>query len=352
MKIKILDRDADTLKKHLDGKRRIMIYGAGSWAGDIKKMVAKYGYNIDCFIVDAQYYYGDNDEIRTMETLDPPYNAKEDVMIWAIGSPEKLHGCLEENVGVADCFLIWDMGFWKDKNYAAKHKKEFDEAQKLLCDEYSKQVYKAYIEAQEGHIDNDIQYCTSGTYFNELTKKKIRGGAFVDCGSYDGESAINYIKFAGEECRVYAFEPDRDNFEKLVERVRNNPEFICLNKGCYSSEKKLSFNSNGDMSSSLAVDGDETVEVTTIDKVVGNEKVAFIKMDVEGAELEALKGARQTIERDMPVLAISVYHKQEDLITILPYISKLHNGNITYNLYLRHHGVVATELVLYGIPTI
>ena len=180
MKIKILDRDADTLKKHLDGKRRIMIYGAGSWAGDIKKMVAKYGYNIDCFIVDAQYYYGDNDEIRTMETLDPPYNAKEDVMIWAIGSPEKLHGCLEENVGVADCFLIWDMGFWKDKNYAAKHKKEFDEAQKLLCDEYSKQVYKAYIEAQEGHIDNDIQYCTSGTYFNELTKKKIRGGGI--CG--------------------------------------------------------------------------------------------------------------------------------------------------------------------------
>ncbi len=74
-------------------------------------------------------------------------------------------------------------------------------------------------------------------------------------------------------------------------------------------------------------------------------------MDVEGAELAALKGGRKVIERDMPILAISAYHRQEDLITLIPYISNLHNESERYNLYLRHHGVMAMELVIYGIPT-
>lgn len=246
--------------------------------------------------------------------------------------------------------MIWDMGFWKDKDYLTDHKQEFNGVRELLCDEYSKKVFDAYLEAQEGKADEDILYSTEGTYFNGLTMKK-RKGAFLDCGSYDGQSAIDYMEFINEECLVYAFEPDKDNYDKLVKRMENRTNVICLNKGCYSSEKTLSFTSNGDMSSSLQESGNATVEVIDIDKVVGDEKVAFIKMDIEGAELEALKGARKVIERDMPILAISAYHRQEDLITLIPYISNLYNKSEKYNLYLRHHGVVATELVIYAIPT-
>lgn len=183
-----------------------------------------------------------------------------------------------------------------------------------------------------------------------MTKEK-RKGAFLDCGSYDGQSAIAYMNFIGEECQVYAFEPDKKNYQNLVNKMKSRSNVICLNKGCFSSEKMLSFTSNGDMSSSLQDGGNEIVEVTTIDKVIGDEKVAFIKMDIEGAELEALKGARKIIERDMPILAISAYHKQEDLITLIPYINNLCNESERYKLYLRHHGVVATELVIYAIPT-
>lgn len=281
----------------------------------------------------------------------PSYSSELDVLIWAIGSPEKLHKCMEEDNGPEECFLFWNMyDFWKDKAYPSSHQKEFSDASELLCDDYSKKVFWSYIEAQKGHIEDDILYCTNGTYFNELTKGK-REGAFLDCGSYDGETAIAYMAFIGEECRVFAFEPDKDNYQKLVDRTKNRPDFICLNKGCYSSEKVLSFASNSDMSSSLQEMGEDSVEVTTIDKTVGDEKVAFIKMDVEGAELEALKGARRVIERDMPILAISAYHRQEDLITLIPYMSSLCNGNVRYDLYLRHHGVVQTELVIYAIPT-
>lgn len=245
--------------------------------------------------------------------------------------------------------LVWDMGFWNDRNFASLHKKEFDEASELLYDVFSKKVFWSYLEAQKGNIRDDLLCCTPGTYFNELTKGK-RNGLFVDCGAYDGESSLMYMKFIGAESEVIAFEPDEDNYQNLMRKMRNQAGLTCLKKGCYSAEKKLSFASNGDMTSSLQETGKGIVEVTTIDKAVGERQVAFIKMDVEGAEYEALKGAKGTIERDMPILAISAYHRQEDLITLLPYISKLHSQNEKYHLYLRHHSVVASELVVYAVP--
>lgn len=90
---------------------------------------------------------------------------------------------------------------------------------------------------------------------------------------------------------------------------------------------------------------EEVIEVDTIDNIV-EEKVTFIKMDVEGAELEALQGASKTIIKNKPTLAICVYHKREDLITIPQYIKELVPE---YKLYLRGHFIYASELVLYAV---
>ena len=356
MKIKALRRELQEIKAHLDGKRRIMTYGAGTCANDIKKILKEYGYQLDYALVDAPYCNGNTymdkwggvTEVISLEKLNPSYDPQVDVIVWAIGSLEKFRSCIEDERIEMECLLLWDLGFWKDKDYSSIHKKEFLEASELLCDEYSKKVFWSYLKAQKGDVDDDILYSTSGTYFNELTKEK-RKGAFVDCGAYDGMSAVDYMKFMNQECLVYAFEPDKGNYQNLVKKMEKRSNFICLNKGCYSSEKMLSFVSNGD-ASCLQETGNEMVEVTTVDKTVGDETVAFIKMDVEGAELEALKGARKVIERDMPVLAISAYHRQEDLITLLPYISNLCSGSERYHLYLRHHSVIQSELVIYAIP--
>lgn len=75
--------------------------------------------------------------------------------------------------------------------------------------------------------------------------------------------------------------------------------------------------------------------------------MSFIKMDIEGADLEALKGCQNTIRRYHPKLAISVYHKPEDIIEIPCYIKELVPE---YRLYLRHYGNGDTETVLYALP--
>ncbi len=96
--------------------------------------------------------------------------------------------------------------------------------------------------------------------------------------------------------------------------------------------------------------GEESVNVTSIDAIkqgeLKEEVVTFIKMDIEGAELEALKGAKQTITRDKPDLAICIYHKDEDIVEIPKYILEL---NPRYELFLRHYDVTAYETILYAV---
>lgn len=126
----------------------------------------------------------------------------------------------------------------------------------------------------------------------------------------------------------------------------------CLPYGVWDEDTILHFNNIGDQSSSIGTEGDggSSVKCVSIDEIVMDTQVSFIKMDVEGAELRALSGAKHVITRDMPVLAISAYHKIDDLITLPQYIRSLAAAGHSYQLYLRHHGCVAAELVLYAIP--
>ncbi|EOS66974.1 FkbM family methyltransferase [Oscillibacter sp. 1-3] len=95
-------------------------------------------------------------------------------------------------------------------------------------------------------------------------------------------------------------------------------------------------------------DGEIVVPVATIDEIVEKEnpKVTMIKMDIEGSELEALKGAKKTIQRNKPKLAICIYHKPEDMLEIPLYIKSLVPE---YKLYVRHHSNSNVETVLYAV---
>ncbi len=84
----------------------------------------------------------------------------------------------------------------------------------------------------------------------------------------------------------------------------------------------------------------------TIDSVVTDEQVSFIKMDIEGAEMSALRGARETIKRCKPRMAISIYHSNEDMLDIPEYI---HSLVPEYRLFLRAHTMGVAETILYCI---
>lgn len=184
---------------------------------------------------------------------------------------------------------------------------------------------------------------------------------FVDAGCYDLSTSLALRERCKKVKKVYAFEPDPANFALCQARKQETnytqAQLFCA--GTWSENTELSFWADETQSSCViasASDGGSgqpqmpescKVPVVAIDRVVAEEdKVTFIKMDVEGAELESLKGAKETILRNKPKLAICIYHKPDDLIDIPLYINELVPE---YKLYIRHHSNDGSETVLNAV---
>ncbi len=175
----------------------------------------------------------------------------------------------------------------------------------------------------------------------------------IDAGAYYGETAFWFLKYIGSDGKVYAFEPSDSNFRSLKENVENNKvkniEPIKMGLGRQEGGTFL-FNAE---SSSYLVDANlintSKIRITTIDKFVEEHKlksVGFIKMDIEGSEIDALAGAKETITRYKPKLAISVYHKGDDMIKIPMYLKSIVPD---YKFFLRHNKYSWAETVLYTV---
>lgn len=187
-------------------------------------------------------------------------------------------------------------------------------------------------------------------YFDKEIMKPCQSEVFVDGGCYDCSTDRLFIEWCdGRYKKIYSFEPDIKNYEKCNAVAKNIHNMELFNKGLWSREDILCFDGDGSQGSRIIEAKEQdgiTIPVAAIDEVVGNDKVTFIKMDVEGAELEALKGAKNTIVRNHPKLAISIYHKQEDIWEIPEYILSLSND---YRLYIRHYQLSENETILYAI---
>lgn len=107
----------------------------------------------------------------------------------------------------------------------------------------------------------------------------------------------------------------------------------------------MSFCVNANGTSAIG-EGTATIETTTLDKVFAVKPITFIKMDVEGAEYNALLGSRKTITEQHPKLAISVYHKPEDIIDIPALLLEYQSD---YKFYLRHYSPFDNETILYCV---
>ena len=175
---------------------------------------------------------------------------------------------------------------------------------------------------------------------------------YIDGGCYDGGTVLDFLEFSKDTRRIYGFEPDPDCYMRTKKTLREHriENAILLQKGLWNETATLRFDRMGlNMAGSrIAETGSVVIEATSIDAVVDpSETVTFIKMDIEGAELNALRGAANTIRRCLPRLAICIYHKPEDIVEIPCLILSL---SPKYVFYIRHHVPwVNHESVLYAI---
>ena len=170
---------------------------------------------------------------------------------------------------------------------------------------------------------------------------------FVDAGCLHGETSVRFVNWAGGVYdHIYAFEPDPASIEqsrKTLEKISKEKTTL-FPYGMWKERNELHFSKIGIWSS--LTEGDISIPVTSIDHELQGKRVTIIKMDIEGAELAALQGAKKTIREQHPRLIICVYHKPEDIIEIPAYILSLCPD---YKFYLRHYSLRDIETVLYAV---
>ena len=175
-----------------------------------------------------------------------------------------------------------------------------------------------------------------------------KGDWVLDIGGLFGETSFWFSKYVGEEGRVFCFEPVLENYRVLLENFKatwaENVIPVNLAVGEKSGEIKISGSGVGATTSDLG----KTVSCTSIDDFVKTnnlDRVDMIKMDIEGYEMNALKGAVETLKKFKPKLALSVYHGGEDLARVPLFIEDLELG---YRMYLRHFTPYHTDTILFA----
>lgn len=235
-----------------------------------------------------------------------------------------------------------------------KNKESIAKAYEALEDEESRKVFLSVLRFRLLSEWQPIPVLqASKQYFDYDIYKKTSNEYFIDCGAFDGDTMEAFIASTEKSFEKYcAFEPDQANAHKINEKILNIYPDLKEKLKVYPNavlDKKCTvyFDEQGTSNSHISDKNDNAIEAVDLDSTLLGEHPTFIKMDVEGSEIKALKGTEKIIKDNKPVLGICTYHRTEDLWEIPLYIKAL---NPEYKLYLRsYYGFI--ENVCYAVPS-
>jgi FkbM family methyltransferase len=243
--------------------------------------------------------------------------------------------------------VVFNEGFSEEFQ---RNKKEYDWCYGLLSDDSSRVVFDDLVNFRNTY---DIAYLMNFScreadqYFEDFLMLKADGESFFDVGCYDGATTLEFIRRAPLYRSVYVFEPDPSNYRKCEANLSGHRDIHFHRLGL--SDSKAILNMCSQNSSSVISDsGSVSIQVDSLDNILTSaDAPTFIKMDIEGAEALAIEGARHTIHRHHPRLAICVYHKIGDYHKIARQILSIRND---YDVYLRHYTETIYETVMFFMP--
>jgi FkbM family methyltransferase len=169
---------------------------------------------------------------------------------------------------------------------------------------------------------------------------------FVDGGAFDGDTALRFLNVNGDLYKaIHLFEADPRLAQRAKRNLKDYKHVYLHHCGLSDHRGTGSFSQTGLTDGQFVEGGGLPVEVDSLDHAV-EDRITFLKLDVEGAEAHAIRGARGHIADHSPALAIAAYHKPQDLWALA---RQIRGVNSDYSFYLRHYTQVAYETVLYGL---
>lgn len=235
-----------------------------------------------------------------------------------------------------------------DLDFFKENEDSFRKAYEMLSDEKSK---SDYLDILRFKLSGDVKYLIK----THSEKMKLYdevlplsdNETIMDLGAYDGDTVREFLTVTnGKYNKIFALEPDEKNFRKLERKTEGLENLIRLNIGAWDKKETLYFAKKSGRNSRLE-DGGVPVEFDSVDNIADCE-ITFIKMDIEGAELKALEGAKNTVRKYKPKLYVCAYHRNEDMFALPFKIKELYEG---YKIYFRQHPYIpAWESNFYAIP--
>lgn len=349
------------IKEHFKNGEKIIIYGAGRIGEEICEILKSAGCEPVAFLdrnaEDIKWKKG----IEVYTPIDKIGGGQYKVLISLFLSKQAGQALIDDlnmlgyedvifDKNLISCFCAWGLRQEVEERLY-NSKEDILRVFSMLQDDISREVFIRNLEAHTKWDYSDVIQQTDMEQYFDVRVPFLKGYSnFVDCGAYIGDSFIEMIK--RHKCDSYiAFEPDLDNFKKLtqtIEEYGQDTEEVLLYP-CAVSDKNgyLFFHSDGSTGGCLCTEEDSSEMISTVnlDSVLKKKQVGMIKMDIEGAEIDALKGAHRIITEQKPDLAICVYHTISDLWKIPLLIKEMSED---YVFYLRCHAPWSVETVLYA----
>jgi FkbM family methyltransferase len=349
--------------RDLPAGKPVWIFGAGQFGRDLCRALQNVGHSVAGFVETKP----SASEVMGLPVLDWPQwaaahaGAPVCVGIFNRGMPLDQLEAIARQAGAQDVFLPWDLyrtvktkmdwRFWlSEPERILDQIDAFASALDCVDDTISQRcmldiaAFRLGLNTAYGSFKH-----SENQYFNPLTLSDLQGKAlrFVDGGAYNGDT---YLELCGmtEVETAHLFEPDAANFAKLTRHVvQTGRKAQCLPLGLGDSYRILSFNAGSGEGASISETGTSHIAVAALDDVLAGHTVDFIKLDVEGAELQALQGAHKLIQRSRPVLALSLYHRPQDLWELPLALAELCED---YRFHVRQHYFNSFDSVLYAVP--
>ena len=344
----------------------VYLYGMGDGAEKIHRAMEQFGIPLAGVFASDEYVRGHSFLGFQVRKLSQVEETEKDgfVILLAFGAflpdlTEKIKGIAEKHRLYAPDTPVAGENLFT-LAFLNQNRESFRRVYSLLADEKSRQVLKnvvAFKLTGEIHYLFDCETSPREVY-DSLIPLKGRKDVLVDLGGYDGDTVRSWItESEGQYDRILTLEPDAKNFKKMQKKLQgwDLSRVTCVNAAAHSQRGKLVFALRGGRNSALLGTGGLSVRKTfevdamSVDDLLQGQNAGLIKMDVEGNEAEAMKGAKKTIERTHPPLMISAYHRSEDLFALPLLTQQLAGGG--YRFYLRHHPYIpAWETNYYALP--
>lgn len=348
-------RDRERTQPGVDA-RHWLIYGAGRIGRSWAKVLQASGRTVHAFI-DRQAV--GTPEMPVYRVADCPAALRSRCsVLLALHNPgvdvAAVQASLRE-AGFGPLWLLQDLidawpgqsHFWLASSVESLlHQTDIHRAHERLADEVSRQLFRAILDQRLNGESAGLPAPDPGHHYLpadlSLPSAPLR---FVDCGAYVGDT-IDSFRSAGHAFdAIAAFEPDPNHFPRLCAALAREKAcvFPC---GVWDSMTQLHFTSD-DSASHISDGGEIMVQTVALDQALPGFAPSYIKMDIEGAESQALRGGQALIAAHRPRLAISVYHRPRDLWELMLQVDRM---GLDYQFHLRSHAFNSFETVLYALP--